>query len=418
MQTMRIFIKKSLEKSYLFEKNHLSLQANHLTFIDMRMKQWVMAAALLCGSMTVSAQETSEQFTIATLNVDGLPQNVMGLKVNVDGPGDGGTARIGKYLMQNGYDLVMLQEDFNYHNVLFALLEDDYLFDEWSGEISVNRDVDFMHLQNHRFPCDGLMACWKNDLVVSPAGRTAWTHNFGKFSHANDDIITKGYRRYDVTLRNGNHITIFNMHMDATDDADEAIHNDAKDTEARQTQWLQLKTEVLQQLKADPVIITGDLNSFYTRDNVKHLFIDAINSSGQGIASDVWVELKQNGSYPEYSETSETTVLANIRNGESLDKIIYINPVSGNRIVPVAFTIDEVGYRRNGEPLGDHFPVVATFQVISQEKLAGVEDVNHETIANNSCFDLHGRSLNPHSSQLSPLKKGIYIVDGQKKVIR
>ena len=96
---MRIFIKKSLEKTYLFEKNHLSLQANHLTFIDMRIKLWAMAAALLCGSMTVSAQESAEQFTIATLNVDGLPQKILVVKLNADGPGDAGTARIGKYLM-------------------------------------------------------------------------------------------------------------------------------------------------------------------------------------------------------------------------------------------------------------------------------------------------------------------------------
>ena len=54
----------------------------------MGMKQWVMAAALLCGSVTVSAQEASELFTIATLNMDGLPQQVMSMEVNADGPGE------------------------------------------------------------------------------------------------------------------------------------------------------------------------------------------------------------------------------------------------------------------------------------------------------------------------------------------
>lgn len=411
---MRIFIKKSLEKTYLFEKNHLSLQANHLTFIDMRIKLWAMAAALLCGSMTVSAQESDEQFTIATLNVDGLPQKILMVKLNADGPGDAGTARIGKYLMQKNYDLVMMQEDFSYHNVLTVFLEDDYQFDEWSGEINVSRDIDFLHLQNHRFSCDGLMACWKHDLTVVPQGRTAWTKAFGKFSHANDDLITKGFRRYDVTLRSGEQITVYNMHMDATDDADELIHNDAKDTEARAAQWAQLRDEVLQQLGSKPIIVTGDLNSFYTRDNIKALFIDAINESGKGTASDVWVELKRNGVYPEYVDVSEITdasEISNIRDGEGLDKVIYINPATGTKIFPVAFNIDQEGYQHDGKALGDHYPAVATFQVNPSDKTTGIDDVNRELIINNRYFNLNGQRVNQPQG-------GIYIVDGQKKVIR
>ena len=52
----------------------------------------------LSGNLTAIAQETGKQFSIATLNVDGLPQKILMVKVNADGPGNGGTARIGKYL--------------------------------------------------------------------------------------------------------------------------------------------------------------------------------------------------------------------------------------------------------------------------------------------------------------------------------
>ena len=380
----------------------------------MRMKQWAIAAALLCGSMTVSAQESAEQFTIATLNVDGLPQKILVVNLNPDGPGDAGTARIGKYLMQKDYDLVMMQEDFSYHNVLTVFLEDDYQFDEWSGEISLSRDIDFLHLQNHRFACDGLMACWKNDLTVVPQGRTAWTKAFGKFSHCNDDLITKGFRRYDVTLRGGEQIIVYNMHMDATDDKDELIHNDAKDTEARAAQWAQLRDEVLQQLDSKPIIITGDLNSFYSRDNIKTLFIDAINQSGKGTASDVWIELKQNNVYPEYvdvSEVTEASELSNIRNGEGLDKVIYINPTTGTKIVPVAFNIDREGYQHDGKALGDHYPVAATFQVNPSDKTTGIESMNNEQGTMNNVYNLNGQ-------RVSQPQGGIYIIDGQKKVIR
>ena len=60
---------------------------------------------------TAAGQDADGQFTIATLNVDGLPQKILVVKVNADGPGNGGTARIGKYLLKKGYDLLMLQED-------------------------------------------------------------------------------------------------------------------------------------------------------------------------------------------------------------------------------------------------------------------------------------------------------------------
>ena len=159
------------------------------------MKKLVLTLAAIltfCCSLTATGQETGNQFSIATLNVDGLPQKILMVKVNAEGPGNGGTARIGKYLLKKGYDLVMLQEDFNYHDVLSVILEDDYKMDQWTGDVDVvGHTIDYLHLQNHRFECDGLMACWKNDLTVAPAVRIPWQQNFGKFSHALDEMVTK-----------------------------------------------------------------------------------------------------------------------------------------------------------------------------------------------------------------------------------
>ena len=53
---------------------------------------------------TAAGQDTDGQFTIATLNVDGLPQKILVVKVNADGPGNGGTARIGKYLLRHAFE--------------------------------------------------------------------------------------------------------------------------------------------------------------------------------------------------------------------------------------------------------------------------------------------------------------------------
>jgi hypothetical protein len=375
------------------------------------MKFWMLAAILnLCGYMTVMGQnpatpltasgaEAGEQFSIATLNVDGLPPKLLMLKLNPDGPGDAGTARIGKYLTKKSYDLLMLQEDFNFHNVLAVWLEDDYKLDEWSGDVGIDgHKIDFLHLQNHRYECDGLMGCWKNDLTVVPAPRTAWQQSFGKFSHANDEIITKGFRRYTVTLRDGTQLTVYNMHMDASLDEDEVEQKDDKDREARLSQWLQLKEDIIQNMDSRPVIVVGDLNSLYGRDDVKVQFIDAFNTSGLGTCGDVWVELENQGVYPEKGNTPT---------GETLDKILYINPATGTKIRPIAFSLDNSGYLYDGKPLGDHWPVAATFQVLSGT--TGIIDndtrINHEKA---SFYNLNGVRVNQPRS-------GIYIErQGQK----
>lgn len=353
--------------------------------------------------MTSLAQESGEQFTVATLNVDGLPQKLLVVNVNADGPGDAGTARIGKYLVKKGYDLVMMQEDFSYHGVLSVWLEDGYKMDEWSGTLYVldgPRKVDFLHLQNHRYACDGLLTAWKNDLQVTPAARTPWIQSFGKFSHALDEMVTKGFRRYDVTLRSGDRIVVYNMHMDATDEKDEAEGKAGPDHDARMAQWAQLKDDVLQHLDSRPIIITGDMNSLYGRDDVKGQFIDAINQSGRGMASDVWVELQHSGIYPSESITEATA------SDETLDKIIYINPTMGTNIQPVAITIDREGYLYDGKPLGDHFPVAATFQLMRRG--SGIEALNGTTTGESQYYNLNGQHV-------SMPQKGIYIEQQGKK---
>lgn len=363
----------------------------------------ILLVLALITIMTSLAQDSGGQFTVATLNVDGLPQKLLVVNVNADGPGDTGTARIGKYLVKKGYDLVMMQEDFSYHGILSVWLEDDYKMDEWSGTLYVldgPRKVDFLHLQNHRYACDGLLTAWKNDLQVTPAGRTPWIQNFGKFSHALDEMVTKGFRRYEVTLRSGDRIVVYNMHMDATDEKDEAEGKAGPDHDARMAQWAQLKDDVLQHLDSRPIIITGDMNSLYGRDDVKGQFIDAINQSGRGMASDVWVELQHSGIYPSESITEATA------SDETLDKIIYINPTMGTNIQPVAITIDREGYLYDGKPLGDHFPVAATFQLMRRG--SGIEALNGTTTGESQYYNLNGQHV-------SMPQKGIYIEQQGKK---
>lgn len=374
-------------------------------------KQILCFSALFLGlATTVKAQQT-EKFSVATLNVDGLPQKILVFNVNAAGPGAEGSSRIGKYLQKKGHDIVCMQEDFNYHGVLSPWLEDDYRQDEWSGGIYIDNPeekVDLLHAQNTQFKTDGLGACWKSNIVLSSTERVAWKETFGKFSHAADALVTKGFRRYELTLASGVCLVVYNMHMDASSIDDEKEGKDTPDRAARLSEWQQLKDDVLAHLDTRPVIIMGDLNSYYSRDQIKAKFIDAIAASGKGEAYDVWVELENKGSYPEPKEGPVfTDDPANMLDGEVLDKIIYINPTTGTKIKAVAYTLDTEGYQYEGKMLGDHYPVSATFEVVDS-KTTAIEMVETTSGQSSEYYNLNGQ-------RVSEPTKGLYIENQGKE---
>ena len=357
---------------------------------------WMLVAIWLTGLMAGYAQE-AETFSIATLNVDGLPQKIFVAKVNPDGPGGGGSVRIGRYLLKRGYDMVFMQEDFNYHEELTVPLEDDYQMDSWTGDLGVEgRQIDFLHLQNHRFECDGLMGAWKNDITLTSASRTPWKANFGKFSHALDEIVTKGFRRYDLTLPGGLQIVVYNMHMDAGDTADEREGKDSLDRDARLKQWNQLRDEILTRLDTRPIIVVGDLNSYYCRDQIKSNFVDEIEATGRATVNDAWVELQNNGTYPDPVEgivccETDGNIL---ESGEVLDKVLYVNPANGTGIHAVSYKLDTKDYQHDGKMLGDHYPVSVTFQ-IGSKRPTGIETVSSAKAP--SHYNLNGQRVDSHA---------------------
>ena len=87
------------------------------------------------------------------------------------------------------------------------------------------------------------------------------------------------------------------------------------------------------------------------------------------------------------------------------DKILYINPTTGTQIKPIAYTLDKTGYMYDGKPLGDHYPVAATFQVVS--KGSGIDNVtslieNEQMITDKTVYNLKGQ-------RTSQPQGGIYI---------
>lgn len=354
-------------------------------------------------ALALGAVRAQTNFSVMTLNVDGLPGEFLVFDVNKDGPLSAGSERISEYIASKNCDIVSMQECFNYRWEIWSRLFAGYQHDEWTGGIdNETYRLDYFHLQNDRYPCDGLNSAWKKAVTSTAYERVAHKQSFGKFSHEFDDLITKGFRRHEFTLADGTQIVVYNTHFDASSERDELLGNDTKDREARLAQWQQLRDHVLAHLDNRPVILTGDFNSYYHRDDIVTAFIEPIEATGRATVGDVWVELCRNGVYPEKGEPKDAD--------ELLDKILYINPAGGIALKPVSVTIDVAGYQYDGKPLGDHFPLIASFATGSKT-VTGISTVQQSEDGAQQ-YDLTGRPADATS------QKGIRITNGRKHIVK
>ena len=306
-------------------------------------------------------------FTVAALNVDGLPKEINYVfgkyELNPDGPGAEGTTKISRYLASKSYDLIGCSEDFNYNGSLMESLNDQY----WCGTIRKTLnvgDLDYGELikGNLHVETDGLNLIWKFNNVS--ANNESWTRWWDTEATDGNQYVEKGFRHYDVQINGGPIIDVFILHMDA---------GDTNATWSRESQWRQLAGAVNGADASRPKLIIGDTNSRWTRENIKTNFMDLLNTNLT--ASDVWVELYRNGVYPtvDMENLTDQSDPTNFTNYEIVDKIIYINPTADNTmlLMPQSFRIEQdytygnIDGNDNNTPLGDHRPVAATFKYIN-----------------------------------------------------
>ncbi len=352
----------------------------------------------------------TEEFTIATLNVDGLPKDVLGIPINPDGPNEKYSPEIGDYLAAKDYDFVGFQENFNYYDLIFPKLDANYSHDEAYGKI------DIKHLQIP-FPNDGINMAWRQEIEGGRTDSVSWRCFYGLATHASDGLTKKGFRRYEFTLQGGSHLVVYNGHWDGSTDVDEAICKDGPDRMARMSQWRQLRDSILNNLDERPVIVIGDMNSYYARDSVKIQFIDFIEATGKARVYDAWIEMEKQGEYPELVKGPVMRDLGSkswCRQGEMLDKILYINPVDGAELKALEYAVDSTTYvcsDDNTRDLGDHCPVVVRFSITRQGG-TGIAEVPMSQLPD-CYYDLNGRRLNG-----LPARKGIYLYRGKKVVVK
>lgn len=327
---------------------------------------------LLVSEAEYAEWQAKKKVTIASLNVDGMPKSVSvygvyTVNLNPDAKEGPGATAIGNMLRKSGFDVVGVSEDFNYHSEL------------WDAAWNNGTDIHY-NATTHRNKIDGSRAGILSDYLgkkpvadtdglclfyrmdgsgnnlATPTQETyvQWNDYYGYDDSGADGLIKKGYRYYLVTLADGTQFDLYTMHMDANDSEG--------DCTARASQLTQLTDAIKASKNGRPILIIGDSNCRYTRDQVKTNLIDAINADPRFTIRDPWIQFGRNKVYPLYPSSSIMASSEGYLKGEVVDKIWYINNTESNiRLVAETYAQDLSFVDETGSPLCDHKPCVVTF---------------------------------------------------------
>ncbi|MBQ0852598.1 endonuclease [Streptomyces sp. BH-SS-21] len=284
------------------------------------------ATAAPAPAPAAAAAPSSGTFNVLTYNVAGLP----------DGLSSGNPATNTPLLAPRlgAYDIVNVQEDFNYHAALYA--GDDHPY-----RTATSGGVPFG---------DGLNTL--SDYAFEDFERVQWGACTGT-----NCLTPKGFSLARVRLAEGVFVDLYNVHTNA-DDTDDALA-------ARRANIEQLSDFVQANSAGNAVIVMGDTNTRYTRsgDNIRTL------ASENGL-TDAWVQLVRGGSAPaQGSDALVCPTTAPTNSCEVVDKILY----RGSNLVNLSGTRYNNEWAKfldsAGGNLSDHFPHTVDFSWTLPAKL-------------------------------------------------
>ncbi len=283
------------------------------------------AAALALTGLTTTAAapataagSTTGTFNVLTYNVAGLPEGLS------SGNPEKNTPLISPRLA--AYDIVNVQEDFNYHAALYA-------GDNHPHRTATSGGVPFG---------DGLNTL--SDYAFEDFQRVKWNKCTGT-----NCLTPKGFSLARVRLAEGVFVDLYNVHTNA--DSDDAA------LAARRANVEQLSDFIQANSAGNAVIVMGDTNTRYTRsgDNIRTL------ADKNGL-TDAWVQLAKGGVRPTQGADALVCPTTAPPNGcEVVDKVLY----RGSKLLK----LDATRYNNEwasfldsaGGNLSDHFPHTVDF---------------------------------------------------------
>lgn len=330
------------------------------------MKKLILLLCLLCALPIMAQKKT---FTAACLNVDGLPPTVkaagvVNVKLNPEGPQETGTLQMSKLVSQKGWDFFGVSENFNYNEQLMSEIGGIYNTGTYRGAIpsSVTNVVPYL-AGNKWFDTDGLNLLWRSNISVSDEAWYLWNKRNGITEDGADQLIAKGFRYYTVRIAAGLEVDVYILHMDA--------ETTPADNEAREIQMTQLVDMILASDNKRPIIIMGDTNCRYTRDNLKGLMFERINADERFDIHDPWIDFPRRGVMPDLGAGSimvpghfDGTNHEAFQTGEVVDKIFYINNKDASAKLTAKSYLHDTDFTwPDGSEISDHYPIVIEFEI-------------------------------------------------------
>lgn len=288
---------------------------------------------LVSIARSISAAPTSTgSLTALTMNVAGLPAVING---NGEGDKQTNSITIGKKFAQYDYDLINVQEDFNYHAYIYN--NDDHPYrTPTSGGVPFGSGLNTL-----------------STIPFTDLSRVKWD----KCDLNEGDCLTpKGYTVVTVQLPSGGELDLYNLHMDAGSDDGDSI--------ARTSNFDQVAQAIASRsdVAGRAVIVMGDTNSRYTRpkDNL-------LSFLSQARLTDTWVELVRGGKPPASTDPALlcTDPIPTTTNCEVVDKVFYKD---GRNVTLKPTDWQYVGDEfadAAGKPLSDHTPILVKFTYTS-----------------------------------------------------
>lgn len=275
-------------------------------------------AATIATSVAPAAQAASGSFSALSYNVAGLPEPLSSASPARN------TKTIGARTMS--FDVVNVQEDFNYHADLYSTARHPFRTPT-SGGVPFGSGLNTM-----------------STLPVSKPRRTTWRRCF-----LEDCLTPKGFTQMRLTLAPGVEVDLYNAHMNA--------QTSVYAMRARRSNVEQLLDAIQTRSAGRAVLVMADTNTRYTRtaDNIRTLV------SGAGL-TDAWVQTQRAGSPPAQGSPSLSCELPETRQDcETVDKILFRSG-GGVLLTLDGFTRESTAFfDAAGRPLSDHAPVSARF---------------------------------------------------------
>lgn len=345
----------------------------------------VLLAALMlfsCSSVAFAASPTVAEPHMGmkgTLNC--INYNVAGLPIPPSETSDGKDAfadsfLVGMTLNNLNYDIVAIQEDFNY---------DMYLRDQmtnYPNTYDERGNVLDRHQTDHSggVPLgDGMNIFSKYSLYNCK--REAWKVSAGILDDGSDELTYKGIQVTTIEVAKGYYVDIYNVHMDA--------YGGEASVNARHEQFNQLASFIKKNSVYDPttgvydhaVIVTGDFNSHIFLENEGHGDMIVTNLLEPCKLNDAWaVTTLENveedpvnyNAYYDYAERTNMTEGAAWGHYDSVERFCY---AGGNGI---DLSVTDFRYTKicdaTGRSFSDHSAAIAGFEWTIVEK---VQDLDH-----------------------------------------